>query len=284
VAPAHLLTRCRSAVVAAVVLAVAAAGVARAACEGRYVVTSATGSLVHGPGDVIVLDKAKVVVDPACGEATLRSRGRSRLAARWHGCRDRRVLRLKLRASADCTLLHGTVTAPGARASRLVAVASRCGDGVVDAGTGERCDDGNQNPGDGCDASCGRCVDPSTFDGTWAAIQANVFDARCVVCHGDTATAGLDLRASGAYARTVGVPAALGRFEIAPGDRTQSLVWLKLAKATFGSNDEDLGGGMPFGYALPPEVVDAFGAWIDAGAPASGFVVGAEALLVPCGG
>ena len=261
-----------------------AARAAVASCEGRYVLTSATGSLVHGPGDVIVLDASKVVVDPACGDALIRAHGRSRLAARWHGCRSRRVFRLKVRASADCTLLRGTVSAPGARASRFVAVASRCGDGVVDAGTGERCDDGNQNPGDGCDASCGRCVDPSTFDGTWAAIQANVFDAACIVCHGETLTAGLDLRAPGSYARIVGVPAALGRFEIAPGARAQSLIWLKLAKATFGSNDEDLGGGMPFGYALPPDVVLAFGAWIDAGAPATGFVPGAEALLVPCGG
>jgi cysteine-rich repeat protein len=254
------------------------------ACEGRYVLTTATGSLVRGPGDVIVLDAAKVVVDPECGDASISTRGRSRLAARWRGCRGRRAFRLKLRASADCTLLHGTVSAPGARASRFVAIASRCGDGVVDGGTGERCDDGNQDPDDGCDASCGRCVDPSTFDGTWAAIQANVFDARCIVCHGETATAGLDLRAPDAYAHTVGVPAALGRFEIAPGARMQSLVWLKLAKATFGSNDDDLGGGMPFGYALPADVVVAVGVWIDAGAPASGFVSGAEALLIPCGG
>jgi cysteine-rich repeat protein len=267
-----------------VFLAMTSTAGAAVVCEGRYVLTSATGSLVRGPGDVIVLDDAKVVVDPVCGDAAIRARGRSRLAARWHGCRSRRVFRLKARASADCTLLRGTVSAPGSHASRFVAIASRCGDGVVDAGTGERCDDGNQDPGDGCDASCGRCVDPSTFDGTWAAIQANVFDSACIVCHGEMATAGLDLRAPGSYAHTVGVPASLGRFEIAPGARTQSLVWLKIAKATFGSNDEDLGGGMPFGYALPPDIVLAFGAWIDAGAPALGFVVGAEALLIPCGG
>lgn len=252
-------------------------------CEGRYVLTRATGTLVRGPGDVIVLDATSAVLDPTCAAAPITTHGR-RLAARWHGCRGRRTFRLKLRASADCTLLRGTVSASGAHASRFVAVASRCGDGVVDPGAGERCDDGNQDPGDGCDASCGRCVDPSTFDGTFAAIQANVFDARCVACHGESATAGLDLRAPGSYARIVGAPAALGRFEIAPGDRTKSLIWLKLAKATFGSSDETLGGGMPFGYALPPDVVDAVGTWIDAGAPAPGFVPGAEALSIPCGG
>jgi cysteine-rich repeat protein len=273
-----------SAIVAIVGVCAMAASAAGATCEGRYVLTSATGSLVHAPGDVIVLDIAKVVVDPVCGDAAIHARGRSRLAARWRGCRGRRALRLKLRASADCTLLRGTVSAPGARASRFIAVASRCGDGIVDEGLGERCDDANQDPADGCDASCGRCVDPATFDGTWAAIQANVFDARCIVCHGETATLGLDLRGPGSYARIVGVPASLGRFEIAPGSRTQSLLWLKLAMATFGSSGDDIGGGMPFGYPLPPDVVLAVGAWIDAGAPASGFVVGAEALLIPCGG
>ncbi len=246
--------------------------------------THATGHLVHGPGDVIVLAATSAVLDPACRDAPIATHGRSRIVARWRDCRGRRTLRLKLHESADCTLLRGTVSAPGAHASRFVAVTSRCGDGVVDAGTGERCDDGNEDPGDGCDASCGRCVDPSTFDGTFAAIQANVFDARCIACHGESATAGLDLRAPGSYARIVGAPAALGRFEIAPGDRTKSLMWLKLAKATFGSSDEDLGGGMPFGYALAPDVVDAVGAWIDAGAPASGFVPGAAALSIPCGG
>ena len=30
-----------------------------------------------------------------------------------------------------------------------------CGDGVIDTGKGERCDDGNTTPGDGCSATCG---------------------------------------------------------------------------------------------------------------------------------
>jgi cysteine-rich repeat protein len=266
------------------VLAAAPAVAGAATCAGRYAVTQATGALVAGPGDVIVLDATNAVLDPACGEAPLRARGRRRLAARWIGCRERRVLRMKLRASDDCTLVRGTVTAPGARASRLVAVRSRCGDGVVDAGAGERCDDGNFDPGDGCDGSCGRCVDPSTLHGTYEAIQANVFDAACIVCHGAAATAGLDVRAPGSYERIVGVPTARGIPQIAPGARTQSLIWLKLAKGAFGGGDETLGGGMPFGYPLPAEIVEAFGRWIDAGAPASGVVPGTEALFVSCGG
>src|SRR4051794_5268842 len=30
----------------------------------------------------------------------------------------------------------------------------RCGDGILDAGLGEACDDGNELSGDGCDANC----------------------------------------------------------------------------------------------------------------------------------
>jgi len=251
------------------------------ACNGRFVVTRASGSLVQGPGDVVVLDGTSAVVDPACGAATARVQLHRRLKARWNACRGRRVLRLALRASADCSLLHGSVAAPGVRTSRFVAVASRCGDGIVDAGTGERCDDGNASSGDGCDPTCGKCVDPATLATTWDAIQANVFD-RCVACHGSSAAAGLDLRPTGSYERIVGVPAAGGLFEVAPGMREQSLVWRKLAKATFGGRDDVGGAGMPFGAPLPADVVEAFGRWIDAGAPRDGLVAGAEALFVPC--
>jgi hypothetical protein len=259
---------------------------AGAACAGRYVVTRANGSLVAGPGDVVVLDAAGAVVDPACGVATAHVRavrGGSRVVARWLGCHGRRVLRLRVRASADCTLLRGTMSA-GARRSRLVAVTSRCGDGVVDPGTGERCDDGAANGGASCDTSCGRCVDPSTLTSTWAAIQANVFDRSCIVCHGDKLTAGLDLRRPDSYSHIVGVPAASGRFEVKPGARTESLLWLKLAKASYGSDDESLAGGMPFGFALSPDVVEAVGRWIDAGAPPGGIVDGTAPLFVGCGG
>lgn len=262
-------------------LAAAPAVFADAGCVGRFVLARSTGTVLAMPDDVIVLDAAGVVIDPACGSATARTHG-VRLSARWNGCRGHRVLKLKLRESSDCTVLRGTVSAPRAHASRFVALASRCGDGIRDAGRGERCDDGNLIAGDGCDATCGSCVDPATLHSTWAAIQANVFDHSCTACHGEQPTAGLDLRAPQSYADVVGVPAALGRFEIDPGDHTQSLLWLKMAKSALGGLDDLPGGAMPFGSALPADVVVAFGVWIDAGAPADGFVPGAEALLVPC--
>jgi len=249
------------------------------------VITQASGTVVQAPGDTIALDVASAVVDPACGAADLRERLRGRtwrLAARWKGCRAHRVLRLRLRASSDCTVLRGTMTGTGARRSRLVATASRCGDGIADPGRGERCDDANLIDDDGCDAGCGRCVDPATLASTWAAIQANVFDRACTACHGERTTAGLDFRAPGSYERIVGVPAASGLFQVKAGDHLQSLIWLKMAKVSLGGLDDLPGGGMPFGFPLPADVVNAFGRWIDAGAPRDGFVDGAQALLVAC--
>lgn len=269
---------------AAACLAATVAGAAVTPCAGRFAVVRATVGPA-APGNVVVLDAASALVDPACGAAPTRVRAMRRgwrVAARWPACGGR-SLRLRSRLSRDCTLLRGALGATRMRSSRFVAVRSRCGDGVVDAGIGERCDDGNLLAGDGCDPRCGRCVDPSSLSSTWAAIQANVFDATCIGCHGGTATAGLDLRAPGSYARLVDMPAAGGLFQVRAGDRTASLVWLKIAKATFGSSDENLGGGMPLGFPLPAAIVEAVGRWIDAGAPPGGFVDGADALLAPCG-
>ena len=254
-------------------------------CVGRFVVSRSTGALLAAEIDVVAVDDENVIVDPACGSAVVKgkvARRGWRVSARWVGCRGRRIVRMKARASEDCTLLRGTVRAPGARVSRFVAIASRCGDGLVDAGRGERCDDGNLNDADGCDSACGRCVDPGTLPSTWAAVQANVFDRACTNCHGAQPTAGLDFRGPGTYERVVNVDAGEGRLHVAPGARLRSLVWLKIAKATLGSLDEVQGAGMPVGFPLPPDVVEALGVWIDAGAPPDGLVVGAEALRPPC--
>lgn len=253
-------------------------------CEGRWVVARVAGGPTLTADDTIVLDPAGAVVDPACEAAALRVRGR-RITARWRDCRARRRLTLRLRASADCTVLRGTLAGTSVRPSRFVATTSRCGDGVTDPGRGERCDDGNLSDTDGCDATCGGCIDPATLTSTWAAVQANVFDRACTACHGDQPTAGLDLRAPGSYAAIVDVPAAAsGLFKVKRGDHTQSLIWLKMAKSSIGGLDDLPGGGMPFGFPLPRAIVEAFGAWIDAGAPQDGYVAGAEALLVPCDG
>jgi hypothetical protein len=144
---------------------------------------------------------------------------------------------------------------------------------------------GNLSDDDGCDATCGSCVDPATLASTWAAVQANIFDRACTACHGEQPTAGLDLRAPGSYAAIVDVPAAAaGLFKVRRGDHGQSLIWLKMAKSAIGGFDDVAGGAMPFGFPLPRASVEGFGTWIDAGAPPDGYVAGAEALLVPFNG
>jgi len=256
------------------------------ACVGRYVLARASGRLVDRSRDTIVLDATSAVIDPACGAATVAVRPLrrgARISARWLGCRGARVLTLRVRASTDCTLLEGSVTGHGRR-SHVVAVTSTCGDGVVDPGRGERCDDGNVVDGDGCDASCGACSGPTTFTATWDAIQTNVFDRACTTCHGANASGGLDFRAPGTYARIVGVPAPddPALLYIHAGDHAASFLWLKLEKGTAGGHDEVSGPGMPVGPPLPADVVDALGQWIDAGAPETGIVAGTEALTKAC--
>jgi cysteine-rich repeat protein len=170
---------------------------------------------------------------------------------------------------------------------RFTAVASRCGDGIVDAGAGEDCDDGNTAGGDGCEEDCLRC-DPSAppFASTWAAIQRNVFARyRCTGCHAAAASGGLDLRPDVAYRELVGVPSvalpALAR--VAGGDSRASLLWLVLAKgAGLPGYDELPPAGMPIGGRLTPADLDALGRWIDGGAPETGVVPGTDALLQPC--
>jgi cysteine-rich repeat protein len=236
--------------------------------------------------DTIVLDATSAVIDPACGAATVAvhaMRRGTRIAARWMACRGARALRLRLRASTDCTLLKGTVTGHG-RQSRVVAVTSTCGDGVVDPGRGERCDDGNRLDGDGCDSSCGACSGPTDFAATWDAIQTNVFDRACTTCHGASASGGLDFRAPGTYQRIVGAtaPDDPALLLVHPGDRATSFLWLKIEKGTAGGHDEVSGPGMPIGPSLPADVVDAIGRWIDAGAAENGLVAGTDALTRAC--
>ena len=280
--------------------AAALAAAPERSCTGRYVLVRASGTL---------LDATSAVIDPACGAATVTAhtiRHGTRIAARWTSCRGARALRLRLRASADCTLLKGTVAGRG-RQSRVVAVTSTCGDGVVDPGRGERCDDGNLLDGDGCDSSCGACSGPTDFATTWDAIQTNVFDRACTTCHGASASGGLDFRAPGTYQRIVGTtaPDDPALLLVRPGDRATSFLWLKIdkgtagghdgvfgegafglrlkiEKGTAGGHDEVSGPGMPIGPSLPADVVDAIGRWIDAGAAETGLVAGTDALTRAC--
>lgn len=98
------------------------------------------------------------------------------------------------------------------------------------------------------------------------AVQTEIFDTRCVQCHGRTghAAAGLDLVEGRSYASLVGVPSVKEpeHLRVALGNSTESTLWRALALPVTAH----------WGYDHSVEVVDdallgLVADWIDAGAP-----------------
>jgi hypothetical protein len=120
---------------------------------------------------------------------------------------------------------------------------------------------------------------------TFAALEQRLFARHgCGVlgCHGGASgQADLSLSPGLAYSNLVGVPSIMDppRLRVAAGDPTESLLWRKLAARTLG-----LGGvpgvGMPVGDPpLDRNELEALRLWIAAGAPETGTVAQAQALL-----
>lgn len=127
---------------------------------------------------------------------------------------------------------------------------------------------------------------------TFAAIERRLFARHgCALegCHGAAVSqADLRLAPGVAYASLVGVPSQMDptRPRVAPGDPEGSFLWRKVAARTIGLTDVP-GLGMPIGD--PPfdaAELDALRLWIAAGAPETGIVPAAHALLdcAPVGG
>jgi cysteine-rich repeat protein len=209
------------------------------------------------------------------------------VTARWPACHGARAVRLRARLSKDCSLLDGVVRGKGLPRTTFRAGVSTCGDGIVDAGGGERCDDGDTLGGDTCEPTCVPC-DPSSdpLASTWAGVQENVFTRYgCPICHGvRLVSGGLDLRPDVALGDLIGVRSSgdPDTVRIVPGDPADSMLWKKLAKGVRGGFDDVPGDGMPFGGRITPEELDAVGNWILDGAPATGVVPGTELLLMRC--
>jgi hypothetical protein len=120
---------------------------------------------------------------------------------------------------------------------------------------------------------------------TLEAIERRVFARHgCATagCHGGVSPqADLALAPGASYASLVSVPSLMDppRLRVDPGDPEESVLWRKVAVRTLGFADVP-GLGMPIGD--PPVDVDELEAvrlWIAAGAPASGVVAEAQALL-----
>lgn len=124
----------------------------------------------------------------------------------------------------------------------------------------------------GADGGC-----TTSFESTFAAIQARIFEARgCTrdACHGSALSGGLDLRSGAAYSNLAEVKAQgsnLARVE--PGAPNQSYLYLKLEAATSPGSVQIANSPMPVG--LPPlseGELEAVRLWILNGAPETGSV------------
>ena len=137
----------------------------------------------------------------------------------------------------------------------VVCPAPQCGNGVEEPD--EECDDGNDFEGDGCRADCVRS-ECDVFANSYDLIQQAIFENHgCTndTCHGAARSGGLDLRAGASYASLVDVASTLDpkRKRVEPGDPQFSILYLKLAAATYPDNypASTLGLGTPMPSGLP---------------------------------
>jgi hypothetical protein len=246
-------------IVALLVLLPGAAHARRGCAPGRFAVRGPAlidPSVPDGTDEVLLLAKS-VLVQSGCPSTRMRVRPKKRFTlvrARWASCGTAGgPLRLEARIDAEtCATMEGALVWKKKRARKSFLAYRQVAGGVV--------------------------------GGTFKAIQDRIFTARgCTVstCHGALPAAGLDLRPGAAYPSLVDVAAANptaradGALRVTPGDPEASLLSRKLhGRLLFGEGAMMPLLGRPLN-ALELEVVDA---WIRAGAPPTGRVVGAPAF------
>lgn len=133
-----------------------------------------------------------------------------------------------------------------------------------------------------CAPAADSCVPTTLFDGTLDRIQKQVFDRSCALsgCHdSQTRMAGLLLEVGASWSNLVGVmptnsvAADLGWQRVTPADGAASFLLRKVS----GDLGAGLGERMPYRRkALSSRLVEILRLWIEAGAPASGWVPGTE--------
>ncbi len=123
----------------------------------RYLITGGPIA-ANGSGTALQLGPS-VALDGVCDPISPRRmqenrKGITQVLTRWKQCSglDGTVV-LQGRILPGCSQFQGTLRAKKLK-KRIDAARSLCGDGLVDAGGGERCDDGNVAPGDGCEPDC----------------------------------------------------------------------------------------------------------------------------------
>ncbi len=138
----------------------------------------------------------------------------------------------------------------------------------------------------GCGSSAPTGCD---YTSTYDAIQATIFEAKgCTAsaCHGDAMEGGLDLRAGTSFDALVRQPSTIDSAieRVKPGEQELSLLYLKLAAATNGTELGSLGQPMPIGVdPLLEDQLEAIRLWIRGGAPEDS-IVGSTLELLGCEG
>ena len=141
----------------------------------------------------------------------------------------------------------------------------------------------------GSDSDSGTAPEACNYASTYDAIQASIFEAKgCTAssCHGEAMLGGLDLRAGASFDALVRQPSTIDPSiqRVFPGDQGLSLLYLKLAAATEGTDLGSLGQSMPIdGDPLSADELEAMRLWMRAGAPADS-IVGGSLELLGCAG
>lgn len=134
--------------------------------------------------------------------------------------------------------------------------------------------------GCGSDGSGSTAPKGCDYTSTYDAIQETIFEAKgCTAsaCHGDAMEGGLDLRADGSFDALVRQPSTIDSAidRVKPGEQDLSLLYLKLAAATNGTELGSLGQPMPIGVdPLLEDQLEAIRLWIRGGAPEDTIVGG----------
>ena len=123
---------------------------------------------------------------------------------------------------------------------------------------------------------------------TWLGLQERVLErhsCRLPGCHGSApGGGGLILTPASAYGALIGVPSTADPTvsRVTPGDASASMLWQKVAAATVSLSGVP-GSSMPIGSPmLDLDELQALAAWINAGAPETGTISGADELLGFC--
>lgn len=167
------------------------AGAAKVTCpNSRYVLLSGADLIATTPGNpptIEVADGAVSVLDgcPVLGGRAKPTKKGVRVKGKFKDCGERPKLKLKALIDPACSNVAGTIRGRGVTPVAVTGTLSLCGNGVVDASTGEECDTGVACAaiGDTCSQSC-RCVGSGGGGVTTTTIQGGnvtveVVDAFC---------------------------------------------------------------------------------------------------------